>query len=110
MLLKKEFWIVRVSIFKKTSWRELLINDVWDDCIWEFREEVKIFSEKCNKVFNFDYQGVNHELHTLDEQAFHEAFNAIVHRDYFDGMNSCKFVWRARSNYNQGHLWRCKGF
>lgn len=92
--IKKNFGLLEYRFSWKTSSGELIINDVWEDCIWNSVRKVKDFFGKCNKVFNFDYQGVDYELHTLDEQAFHEAFlNAIVHRDYtLDGMTSVNFM------------------
>ncbi|MBF0693445.1 MAG: putative DNA binding domain-containing protein [Flavobacterium sp.] len=96
---KKEVIKKRLGLFEyRFSWKtangELLINEVWDECIWNSVKRVKEFFKRCNRVITISYQGANYELNILDEQAFHEAFlNAIVHRDYaIDGMTSVNFM------------------
>lgn len=77
----------------KTASGELKSNDVWDDCIWNSVKKIKTYFEDCNSKITLPYEGNEYELHTMDEQAFHEAFlNSIVHRDYtLDGMTSVNF-------------------
>jgi len=79
------------------SWRtnsgSLLINDVWNDCIWNSIERAKNHFNICNVKQKIRYNGQEYELTPLDEQAFHEALlNSIVHRDYsIDGMISINY-------------------
>jgi ATP-dependent DNA helicase RecG len=77
----------------KTANGELIINEVWDDCIWNSVKKVKKYFQECNRKIILPYEGSEYTLSTLDEQAFHEAFlNSIVHRDYsIDGMTSVNF-------------------
>lgn len=93
-VIKKKLGLLEYRFSWKTSSGDLITNEVWDDCIWNSVKKVKGFFKKCNKAINLDYQETNYELHTLDEQAFHEAFlNAVVHRDYtLDGMTSVNFM------------------
>lgn len=93
-IIKKRLGLLEYRFSWKTSNGDLIINEVWDDCIWYSVKKVKEFFKKCNRKINFPYQDTDYELHTLDEQAFHEAFlNAVVHRDYtLDGMTSVNFM------------------
>lgn len=77
----------------KTKSGELKTNEVWDDNIWNSVKKVKTHFIECNSKIILPYEGTDYVLHTLDEQAFHEAFlNSIVHRDYsIDGMTSINF-------------------
>ncbi len=74
------------------SWRtdsgRLIINEVWNKCVWESIKKAKQHFNLCNQKQSISYNGQDYDLTPLDEQAFHEAIlNAIVHRDYaIDGM------------------------
>lgn len=78
----------------KTPSGELKINDVWNDNIWNTIIRSKSHFEKCNSKTTLEYEGNQYDLHTLDYQAFHEAYlNSIVHRDYSEeGMTSVNFI------------------
>lgn len=79
------------------SWRTntglLIINDVWNDCLWSSIKRVKEHFKLCNQSRTFTYNEKTYDLTPLDDQAFHEAIlNAIVHRDYsIDGMISINY-------------------
>jgi len=77
----------------KRSSGELLINDVWSDCIWNSLLRAKENFNKCNSTHEFKYKDQKFSCPLLDSVAFHEAYlNAIVHRDYsVDGMISVNF-------------------
>jgi len=88
----------RLGLFEfRYSWKkrtgELIINDVWDSCIWNSIKRAKSHFKECNELLPLEYEGKDYILSTLDEQAFHEAFlNSIVHRDYaVDGMTTVNF-------------------
>ncbi len=74
------------------SWRtnngNLIINEVWNECVWNSIKKAKEHFNVCNQKQNISYNGQDYDLTPLDEQAFHEAvLNAVVHRDYaIDGM------------------------
>lgn len=74
------------------TWRtrtgELLVNDVWDENLWETIERTRVRFEKCNVDVEISYDGKNFTCKTFDSIAFHEGFmNALVHRDYsIEGM------------------------
>ena len=80
------------------SWKKrdgcLVINDVWSGCIWSSLQRSKAHFRKCNKTFDFEFEGKDYTAPLLDEMAFHEAYlNALVHRDYsIDGMVSVNFT------------------
>ncbi|MFT5914807.1 MAG: ATP-dependent DNA helicase RecG [Bacteroidia bacterium] len=100
---KKEIIREQLGIFEyRFSWKttsgELLINEVWSDNIWNSIQKAKLMFNKCNSTIPIDFQGKTHQIHLLDETAFHEAFlNSIVHRDYSgDGMISV--------NYNRDNI------
>lgn len=79
------------------SWRTnnglLIMNDVWNDCLWNSIKRVKEHFKLCNQSRAITYNEKSYDLTPLDEQAFHEAIlNAIVHRDYaIDGMISINY-------------------
>ena len=79
---------------RKTSPGELLINDVWEDCLWETIKRGKAHFDRCNTKIPLDYEGKPYSIQLLDSIAFHEAYlNALVHRDYsIDGMVSVNFT------------------
>lgn len=79
---------------RKTSSGSLLINDVWEDCLWETIKRAKTHFEHCNRNLPLDFEGKQYSFQLLDRIAFHEAYlNALVHRDYaVDGMVSVNFT------------------
>lgn len=79
---------------RKSRTGELLINDVWDDCIWHTVNRAKEHFETCNSKINLKFRKENYSVQLLDRIAFHEAFlNALVHRDYsLDGMVAVEFL------------------
>ncbi len=79
---------------RKTGSGKLLINDVWEDCLWETIKRGKNHFDHCNDIQSLDYEGKQYPVQLLDKIAFHEAYlNALVHRDYsVDGMVSVNFT------------------
>jgi predicted HTH transcriptional regulator len=79
---------------RKTAKGQLLINDVWEDCLWETIKRGKAHFEHCNQLHTFAYENKPYSVQLLDSVAFHEAYlNALVHRDYsVDGMVSVNFT------------------
>lgn len=79
---------------RKTASGELLVNDVWEDCLWETIKHGKAHFDRCNDIRPLDYEGKQYSVQLLDKIAFHEAYlNALVHRDYsVDGMVSVNFT------------------
>lgn len=79
---------------RKTTGGALLVNDVWEDCLWETIKRAKAYFEHCNGNLPLDFQGKQYSVQLLDRIAFHEAYlNALVHRDYaVDGMVSVNFT------------------
>ncbi|HCX23930.1 MAG: hypothetical protein CMB80_12885 [Flammeovirgaceae bacterium] len=92
-ILKKYVGLFEFRFSWKTKTGNLLINDVWNDNIWNSIKRAKRHFNDCNSSIQLTYEGNTYTLHTLDEQAFHEAFlNSIVHRDYsIDGMTVVNF-------------------
>ncbi|WP_430898662.1 MULTISPECIES: RNA-binding domain-containing protein [unclassified Paraflavitalea] len=91
----------------KTNSGELRINDVWSDNVWETIKRAKSHFVICNSRLAIEYEGLQYELSTLDEQAFHEAYlNAIVHRDYSEeGMTSINFTGKKLIITNPGEFY-----
>jgi len=79
---------------RKTAGGKLLINDVWEDCLWETIKRGKALFDHCNQPQNLSFQGKEYTVQLLDKVVFHEAYlNALVHRDYsVDGMVSVNFT------------------
>ncbi|WP_028573318.1 ATP-binding protein [Desulfonatronum lacustre] len=79
---------------RKTRTGQLLINDVWDDCLWHTIKRAKTHFENCNTPAEIVFQKAKYSVQLLDRIAFHEAFlNALVHRDYsLDGMVAVEFL------------------
>jgi predicted HTH transcriptional regulator len=79
---------------RKMRTGELLINDVWDDCLWHTIKRAKARFERCNTPAEMEFQKKKYSIQLLDRIAFHEAFlNAVVHRDYsLEGMVSVEFL------------------
>ncbi|WP_132051949.1 RNA-binding domain-containing protein [Pseudocnuella soli] len=80
------------------SWRtksgQLVLNDVWADCLWNTITKAKTYFNSCNNKLSITYKGENFEFDQLDSDAFHEAYlNAMVHRDYsHSGMVSVNYT------------------
>ncbi|WP_288955967.1 RNA-binding domain-containing protein [uncultured Polaribacter sp.] len=106
-IIKKNLGLFEFRYSWKKRTGELIINDVWDDCIWNSINRAKIHFKKCNELLPLEYEGKNYVLSTLDEQAFHEAFlNSIVHRDYsVDGMTTVNFKERELVITNPGSFY-----
>ncbi|BCA28394.1 putative DNA binding domain-containing protein [Pseudomonas otitidis] len=74
------------------TWRnstgELLLNEVWDDNLWNTIQRTKRHFNNCNSEIPLTYSGKTYTCNLLDGAAFHECFmNALVHRDYsIEGM------------------------
>jgi ATP-dependent DNA helicase RecG len=79
---------------RKTASGVLLVNDVWEGCLWETIKRAKAHFEQCNRDLPFNFQAKQYSVQLLDRIAFHEAYlNALVHRDYAeDGMVSVNFT------------------
>jgi hypothetical protein len=79
---------------RKTGSGQLLVNDVWEDCLWETIKRGREHFDRCNNIWQLDYEGKRYPVQLLDSIAFHEAYlNALVHRDYsVDGMVSVNFT------------------
>jgi hypothetical protein len=79
---------------RRTRGGELLVNDIWNECLWKTINRAKAHFNNLNTKSTIKARGKEHELQLLDEIAFHEAFlNALVHRDYsIDGMVSVDFL------------------
>lgn len=79
---------------RKRRTGELLINDVWDECIWHTVNRAKDNFEKFNTPADLVFRKKKYRVQLLDRIAFHEAFlNALVHRDYsLDGMVTVEFL------------------
>jgi hypothetical protein len=86
---------------------ELLVNDIWDECLWKTIRRAKAHFNAVNTKTKLKARGKEHQLQLLDEIAFHEAFlNALVHRDYsMDGMVSVNFLDETLSIASPGRFY-----
>jgi hypothetical protein len=77
----------------KTKSGDLLVNDVWEGCLWEAIKRSRGHFDECNRFLHFEWEGIKHGIPILDAVAFHEAYlNALAHRDYSkDGMVSVEY-------------------
>jgi predicted HTH transcriptional regulator len=94
--------------FSRRSRRgELLVNDIWDECLWKTIRRAKAHFNAVNTKTKLKARGKEHQLQLLDEIAFHEAFlNALVHRDYsMDGMVSVNFLDETLSIASPGRFY-----
>lgn len=91
----------------KTRAGVLIINNVWEECIWKSLNIAKGEFHECNISVDIKFQGKTYKAPPLDENAFHEAFlNAIVHRDYsVDGMISIDFYCAKLTITNPGRFY-----
>ena len=83
---------------------KLLLNEVWEECIWTSIKLAKHHFTTCNPTQEIHFQGKIYNVPILDDLAFHEAFiNSIVHRDYsIDGMISVDFDLTKMTITNPG--------
>ncbi len=93
-IIRKKLGNFEYRFSRKTKTGQLLINDVWDDCLWHTIKRAKTHFEDCNKPAEIVFQKAKYSVQLLDRIAFHEAFlNALVHRDYsIDGMVAVEFL------------------
>jgi len=91
----------------KTRTGKLLVNQVWEDCIWKSINLAKEYFSVCNVAHEVKFENQTYKVPILDELAFHEAFiNAIVHRDYsIDGMISIDFDLTQMTITNPGSFY-----
>lgn len=91
--IKRELGVYEYRFSRKTSAGELLINDVWQDCLWETIKRARRHFDRCNINLPLEFEGKQYSVQLLDAAAFHEAYlNALVHRDYtVDGMVAVNF-------------------
>lgn len=92
---------------RRTRSGELLVNDIWDECLWKTIRRAKGHFNAVNTKTKLKARGKEHQLQLLDEIAFHEAFlNALVHRDYsIDGMVSVNFLDETLSIASPGSFY-----
>lgn len=78
----------------KTRAGGLIINDVWEGCLWKAISKSKSHFNRCNNIGEFTYKDEKFNVPLMDDIAFHEAYlNALVHRDYSEeGMVSVNFT------------------
>lgn len=91
--IKNELGNYEYRFSQKTPFGDLLVNDIWNDCLWNTITIAKAHFSKINTEIEIDYESRNFHVPLLDSIAFHEAFlNALVHRDYsIDGMVAIEF-------------------
>ncbi len=92
--IKTELGNYEYRFSQKTPSGDLIVNDIWNECLWNTIEKAKKHFYKINRKIELEHQEKTYTLPLLDNIAFHEAFlNAIVHRDYsIDGMVSIEFI------------------
>ncbi len=93
-LIRKHLGRYEYRFSRKTKAGDLIINDVWEDCLWETIKRGKAYFDSCNNNITLEFEGNKYPVQLLDRIAFHEAYlNALVHRDYsVDGMVSVNFT------------------
>jgi ATP-dependent DNA helicase RecG len=91
----------------KTWSGKLLINEVWEECIWRSIKLSKQYFSVCNMTQEIPFKSKIYNVPILDDLAFHEAFvNSIVHRDYsIDGMISVDFDLTKMTVTNPGRFY-----
>lgn len=91
----------------KTRSGKLLINKVWEECIWRSIILAKEYFNICNTNQQIKFKDKTFNAPILDALAFHEAFvNSIVHRDYsIDGMISVDFDFTKMTITNPGSFY-----
>lgn len=91
----------------KTQTGKLLVNEVWEECIWKSISLAKKSFKLFNLTQEIKFENKTYDVPILDELAFHEAFiNAIVHRDYsIDGMISIDFDLTKMTITNPGSFY-----
>ncbi|BAY29550.1 hypothetical protein NIES2107_13930 [Nostoc carneum NIES-2107] len=91
----------------KTSSGKIIINEVWEECIWKCIKFAKEQFNICNVNQEIKFKNQIYNVPILDDISFHEAFvNAIVHRDYsIDGMISVDFDLEKITITNPGSFY-----
>jgi ATP-dependent DNA helicase RecG len=91
----------------KTRSGKLIINDVWEECIWKSIRRAKEHFNHCNVNQEIKFKLQTYTIPIFDIIAFHEAFvNSIVHRDYsIDGMISVDFDSTKMTITNPGSFY-----
>ncbi|MBG1265712.1 RNA-binding domain-containing protein [Nostoc sp. WHI] len=91
----------------KTRSGKLLLNKVWEECIWKSIKFAKQDFSICNENQEIKFKDKIYNVPVLDDIAFHEAFiNAIVHRNYsIDGMISVDFDFAKITITNPGSFY-----
>lgn len=91
----------------KTRSEKLLINKVWEGCIWSSIRLANDYFAVCNNNQEIKFKDKIYNVPILDKSAFHEAFiNSIVHRDYsIDGMISVDFDLAKMTITNPGNFY-----
>jgi predicted HTH transcriptional regulator len=86
--IKKWLGVYEYRFSWKTRSGQLLINEVWDDNLWNTILKSKSNFTICNSEHDITFKNTTYKCKTLDSKAFHEGFmNALVHRDYsIEGM------------------------
>jgi predicted HTH transcriptional regulator len=59
---------------RRTRGGELLVNDIWNECLWKTINRAKAHFNNVNSKSTIKARGKDHQLQLLDEIAFHEAF------------------------------------
>jgi ATP-dependent DNA helicase RecG len=92
-IIRTELGNFEYRFSRKLASGELLINDIWQGCLWHTVRKAKQYFEACNEERRLEYGKKIYSVQLLDRIAFHEAYlNAMVHRDYsVDGMVSVNF-------------------
>ncbi len=98
LLGEKESIKKQLGVFEyRFSWKEkngnLLINEVWDENIWESIKKANELFSQINEFKEIVFEENKYSIPNLDKIAFHEALlNAIVHRNYaIDGMITLEY-------------------
>jgi len=91
----------------KTRSGKLILNEVWEECIWRSVKLAKQYFNICNTKNEIKFKSKSYEVPVLDDVAFHEAFvNAVVHRDYsMEGMISIDFDLARMTITNPGSFY-----
>jgi len=92
-IIKTELGNFEYRFSRKLASGDLLINDIWQGCLWHTVKLAKQYFEACNEERRLEFGGKDYLVQLLDRVAFNEAYlNAVVHRDYsVDGMVSVNF-------------------
>ncbi len=96
-IIHDQLGVFEYRFSRKTSDGRLLLNEIWQDCLWETIKRSKAHFDQCNHIGTIEFKGEKYSVQFLDRIAFHEAYlNALVHRDYsVDGMVSVNFTGKT---------------